>query len=31
MKVRLQDGKDLDQILLLMLELLLARFHFGDN
>ena len=30
MKVRLQDGKDLDQILLLMLKLLLARFHFGD-
>ena len=26
----LQDGKDLDQIFLLVLELLLARFHFGD-
>ena len=30
MKVGLQDGKDLHQILLLMLKLLLARFHFGD-
>jgi hypothetical protein len=30
MEVGLQDGKDLDQIFLLVLELLLARFHFGD-